>query len=162
MRAVLGVLLISAVLWAGWQWWVPDDERRIRQTLDRIADAVGGNGGGIEALAQVAALQEEFDPDVVVDAGPPFQRLVGRQSIIGAAARVRTTARNLEISFPDIAVTVADDRQSATALVTAEARFDEGGGRSIDARELELGFKRLDDRWVVSSVALVEPLKRLQ
>jgi ketosteroid isomerase-like protein len=161
MRAVLSAVVLAAVLWAGWHWWLPDDERRIRQVLARVAEGVSGDGGGLDALARLAAVQEEFHPDVIVEAGPPFQRLVGRQAIVGAAARVRTTARNFELTFPDVEVLVAEDRQSATAAVTAQATFDEGQGRRLEARELELGFTRSEDRWVISSVALVEPLKRL-
>ena len=142
----------------------PNDESQIRALLTRVADAVGGSGegGNIEVLAQVAALQNDLAVDATVDAGEPFQRLTGRQAIVSAAAKIRVAVRNLEIRFPEGSVDIADDRQHATALVTAEARFDDEQGRGMDARELEMSFTRADGKWVISSVTLVQPLKRLQ
>ena len=153
-----------AALWLAWQWMFPSDESQIRQLLTRVADGVGGSGesGNIEVLAQVAALQNDFAVDATVDAGEPFQRLSGRQAIVSAAARIRVGVRNLEVRFPEVSIDVAEDREQATALVTAEARFDDEEGRSMDARELEMGFSHVDGRWVISSVTLVQPLKRLQ
>jgi hypothetical protein len=60
-----------------------------------------------------------------------------------------------------VAIAIAPDRQSATAVVTAEARFDDGGTRSMDARELELAFTRQEGTWVISAVTVVRPLERL-
>jgi ketosteroid isomerase-like protein len=146
----------------------PDDEAQIRAVLGRIADGFGGEGGGggtagaIGAAARVAALQREFHTDAMVDAGPPFERLVGRQAIISAAGRARASIHNLEIRFPDVDVTVSGDGRTATALVTVEAYFNQAGEqRSIEARELEMAFARADDRWVISQVILLQPLERL-
>jgi len=153
----------AAGLWFGWQWFFPSDEAQIVAVLERIADGVssGAEEGDIGRLARAASLRDAFAPDVTVDAGPPFQRITGREAIIGAAARTTGSVRNLAITFPDVALTVASDRQSATAVVTAEARFDEGGRRGLDARELELAFTRDEGHWVVSAVTLVRPLNRL-
>jgi hypothetical protein len=153
----------AAVLWFGWQWLYPSDEAQIVALLERVADGVssGADEGDVGRLARAASLRHEFAPDVTVDAGPPFQRISGREAIIGAAARTAGSVRNLSIVFPDVAVAVAPDRQSATVVVTAEARFDDGGRRGIDARELELAFTRPQGRWVISAVTLVRPLDRL-
>ncbi len=59
-----------------------------------------------------------------------------------------------------MAITIATDRQSAAAFVTAEARFDDGSGPGIDARELELEFMRHDEDWLISAVTLVQALQR--
>jgi hypothetical protein len=159
------VLAIAAAagLWFGWQWFYPSDEAQIVALLERVADGVSSAAeqGDVGRLARAAALRHEFAADVTVDAGPPFQRITGREAIIAAAARTAGTVRNLSIAFPDVAVAVASDRQSATAVVTAEARFDDGGGRGLDARELEIAFTRPDDNWVISAVTLVRPLDRL-
>jgi hypothetical protein len=158
------VVLAAAGLWYGWQRLFPDDAAQIEAVLQRVAEGVGGeSGGGVSAIARAAALQSEFAPDVTVDAGPPFQRIRGRDAIISAAARVNGTVRNLDVRFPDVDITVQPDRQRATALVTAEARYDEaGGGSGFDAREFEVVFTRLDGEWVIAAVTLVEPLNRLQ
>lgn len=163
IRNLVIAVAAAAVLWFGWQWLNPSDEAEIAAVLARVADGVSSAAGegDVGRLARAASLRNEFAPDVVVDAGPPFQRIRGREAIIGAAARTSGSVRNLSISFPDMAITVAPDRRSATALVTAEARFDDGGGRGIDARELELEFTRTDGNWVIAAVTLVEALQRL-
>jgi hypothetical protein len=166
---IVVVIVVAAAAWVGWGWLLPGDEAEIRAVLTRIADAVdGGDGegagsGGLDGIARIAALQNEFAPDATADAGPPLEQLRGRQAIVATAARVRAAARHLELRFPDVAITLADDRGSATAVVTAEARFDEpGGGRALEARELELAFSRYEGRWVIGAIRLIEPLNRLQ
>jgi hypothetical protein len=164
IRRVALVVAALAGLWIGWHWLFPGDEAQIVAVLDRIADGVssGAEEGDMGRLARAASLRHEFAPDVTVDAGPPFQRLTGREAIIGAAARTAGVARNLSITFPDVSIAVAADRQSATAVVTAEARFDDVGGPGLDARELELAFTRHEGHWVISAVTLVAPLQRLR
>lgn len=163
-RRIVLVVAVVAVMWFGWRWLWPDDEAQIRAMLGRIADGLGGESAAsaIGAVARVAALQQEFHPDATVDAGPPFQRLVGRPAIISAAGRARASIHNLEIRFPDVDVTIAANGDTATAVVTVEAYFNQAGEpRSIEARELEMAFARTDDRWVISQVTLLQPLERL-
>lgn len=163
-RLIVIAVLVGAVYF-GWRWMFPDDEAQIRGVLVSIADGLeteGGDASSVQGLARVAALQNEFAPDAIIVAGPPFQRLTGRQAIVAAAARVRVAVRNLEIDFPEIAISVAGDRQTATALVTAEAHFaDAAASRGLNARDFEVAFARLDGRWVVTSATLIEPLERL-
>jgi hypothetical protein len=166
IQRLVAFALLVPVLYFGWHWMFPSDEAQIQAMLERIADGIargeGGDGGGaIAAVARVTALQEEFAPDAVVDAGAPFQRLTGRHTIVAAAARVSVAIPNLEVRFPDVAISVAEDRQTATAVVTAEARFNEAGRRVMDARELEMVFSRLDGRWVIAMVTLIQPLERI-
>ena len=162
-RRLVLAFVAAAGLWFGWQWFFPSDEAQILALLGRIADGVssGAEEGDIGRLARAASLRNEFAPAVTVDAGPPFQRINGREAIIASAARTAGSVRNLAITFPDAAIAVASDRLSATAVVTAEARFDQGGERRIEARELELAFTRDEGQWVVSAVTLVRPLNRL-
>jgi hypothetical protein len=97
IRRVALVVAALAGLWIGWHWLVPGDEAQIVAVLDRIADGVssGAEEGDMARLARAASLRHEFAPDVTVDAGPPFQRLTGREAIIGAAARTAGVVRNL-------------------------------------------------------------------
>lgn len=161
-RLVLAVAA-AAGLWVGWQWAFPNDEAQIAVVLERLADGMSGGAeeGSVARLARASSLRNEFAPDAIVDAGPPLQRITGRDAIVAVAARTRGSVGKLAITFPDVAIAVASDRQSATAVVTAEARFDKPGGRGVDARELDLAFSRYEGRWVISAVTLVRPLDRL-
>lgn len=159
------IVAIAAGAWFGWAWLFPSDERQIRAVLERIAEGVSAmddeQGSGLDAMARLAALQDEFAPTATIDAAPPFDRVNGRQALIAAALRVRGATGQLEIEFADVTIDVAADRQTATAAVTAEAQFDApDGGRTLDARELAMTFTRLDDRWVIATVVLMETLGR--
>lgn len=159
IAAVLGLLVF------GWRSLFPSDEAQIRAVLARVADGLSAPVEGGRALAiaaRVAALQQEFSTDVVVEAGAPLQRLVGRQEVISAIGRLSVSVYQLEVRFPEIAVTIRDEDPTATAIVTAEAHFNQTGGeRTFEARELEMTFTRNDDRWVIASVTLIQPLERL-
>jgi hypothetical protein len=163
IRSLVITAIAAVAMFLGWHWLFPSDEAQIVAVLERVAESVssGADDNDVGRLARAASLGREVAPDVTVDAGPPFGRLAGREAVIGAAARTGGRVRNLQITFPDVSIAVASDRQSATAVVIAEARFDDGGARSLDARELELGFTRRDGQWVISAITLVEGLQRL-
>ena len=167
-RRLLVLAVAATAVWFAWRQFFPGDEAQIASLLERIAAAVEGEGAegssgfaGVGGIAGLAVLQEDFALDATVDAGAPFQQLRGRQSIVAAAARVRVATRNLDIRFPEVDISVADDRRTATAMVVAEAHFDADGSRSMDARELEMRFSRVDGRWMVSSVEVLQPLNSL-
>jgi hypothetical protein len=164
MRKAIVLVLVGAGLWAGWRLLFPSDEAQIRALLDRVGDTLSSaaSEGDVARLARVASLREELAPNVTVDAGPPFKRVTGREALIGALARMRGTLRNVEVTFPDVSVAVAPDRQTAVAVVAAEAQFEDAGGRRNDARELDVEFARTDGRWVIAAVTGVSPLRRLQ
>ena len=155
------IALAAAALYFGWRWWFPSDEAQIHAVLDRIAEGIGSGAsdGEVGRLARAAGLRNDLDPNVVIEAGEPFARLTGRDTAIGMAARLNSTARNLEVDFEDVEITVHDGRTTADVSLSAIARFDEGGGRGLDARELNVIFKRLDGRWVVAEVTLVRALQ---
>ena len=161
-RAVATVIVLLAV-WFGWRYFFPSDEAQIRGVLDRIANAVSAGAAGegeVARIARAASVRNVLDPQIVVDAGPPFSTITGRDALIGALARLNATVRDLDVEFDDVQVTVAPDRATARASLTAEAHVrDERGGQALEARELDVTFRRLEGDWVVSEVALVRALQ---
>jgi hypothetical protein len=164
-RSLRNLALIAGGItaaWFAWTWAFPSDEAQIRSVLERISETISGGGteGDVAVLGRAAALRSHLAPDVVVDAGAPYMRLTGRDAVIVTTARLNGVIRNLDVTFEDIEIAVADDRTSARATLVAEARYDERGGqRGFEARELELAFRRLDGRWVLSEVALIRALQ---
>jgi SnoaL-like domain len=168
MRAAIRLIVVFAVVtaagWYGWRWMFPDDEAAIRAVLGRIEEGVSAGGAGngnMERLARAASLRDELAPDITVDAGPPFQRLTGRDAIIGTAASLRGSTRDLQVRFQDVEVTVAPSGERAEVTLTAEARTRETADGGLDSRELEVIFRRLDGRWVVANVTLIRALEPL-
>ena len=163
IRLAVVVSIVASAGWYGWRWLFPSDEAAIHGVLERIAGGVEGGGpeSATSRLARAAALRREFDPDVTVDAGPPFNRLSGRDAIIGTMARLNGSVRNLDVDFSEVTIHIDPDRDGATAHLIAEARFEDVDGGGFDARELDVTFTRTDGAWVVSAVTLVQPLRRL-
>lgn len=162
IRKALMAAALAAAAWYGWQWLFPDDEARIAAVLARIADAVQEEGSQPAAsLARAARIARELAPEVTVDAGPPFDRVAGREALAAAAARARSRVQDLEIRFPEMDIVVSPERETALARVTAEARFVGASGQVREARELEIGFVRREGEWLVGSVVLVRAIDRL-
>jgi hypothetical protein len=166
MRAAIRLVVLLAVVaaagWYGWRWMFPDDEAAIRAVLGRIAEGVSAGAAGngnMERLARVASLRHELAPDITVDAGPPFQRLTGREAIIGTAASLSGSTRDLQVRFEDVEITVEPSRQRAEVTLTVEARTRDAADGGLDSRELEVIFRRVEGRWVVANVALIRALE---
>jgi hypothetical protein len=163
-RSVL-IVAAAAAVWFGYRWLFPDDEAQIRGVLERIAGAVSSGAaeeGDVSRLARAAGVRNYLDPHITVDAGPPFNRMSGRDAIIGTLARLNRTAGDLEVGFDDVQITVDAERDTAKVYLTAEARYRDGGGaRGLEARELDVTFRRLEGDWVVSNVALIRTLDPL-
>jgi hypothetical protein len=157
---------VAAFGWYGWQWLFPDDEAAIRAVLQRIEEGVsaanGAGTGNMDRLARVASLRHELAPDITVDAGPPFHRLTGREAIIGAAASVSGSTRDLQVRFEDVEITVDPSGERAEVTLTAEARTGDSADGDLDSRELEVIFRRLDGQWVVANVTLIPALKPME
>lgn len=162
LRTFLVPVAALIALWLAYRWWFPDDATQIRVVLERIAEGVGSSAEESEMgrLARAAGLRNDLHPEIEVDAGPPFVRMKGRESVIATAARLNGVIRNLSIVFRDIDIDVAGDE--ATVRLTAEAHFDEGrGGRGMEAREFDVAFVRREGRWVIADVRAQRPIEPL-
>ena len=163
IRRVVVIAFALAALWFGWRWLFPSDEVQIHRVLDRIAKAAGSGEegeGGVARIARFASIRSALDPEITVDAGPPFQPTSGRDVLIGMVARLKTTMKDLDVRFADVQISVDPNRSSAKVYTTAEALFrDASGDRGVEARELDLTFRRLEGDWVVSGIAAVRTLR---
>lgn len=162
MRRIIIVVIIAAAGWFGWRWLFPDDEAQIRALLERIEESVGSGAateGEVARIARAAGIRSALDPQITVDAGPPFSKITGRDALIGTVARMNSTVRDLDVQFVDVQITLEPDGTTARAYMTAEARYQGAQGeRGLEARELDVTFRKLEGDWVVSTVALVRTL----
>jgi hypothetical protein len=165
MRAT--TLLAATVLLAllGWlvaRWYWAGDEQAIRVALDELATSVSEPAGeGVEALARAARLGQFFAPDVVVDLGQPFPVITDRDTLMAMAANAHVPGQELEVRFVDVEVKVLPGGAEAVVHLTVTAA---GTGRSfdrgLDARELEMGWRKRGGTWEIARVTGVETLER--
>ena len=137
--------------------------------MSAIAESlsVPQNDGELGRIARMAALRNVLAPGVAVSTGvsarpgaevPP--ELVGRDTVLALVGRWVPPAGGVTIEFVDAQVTL--DASRATAQVYCTARVSSGPDERpvVDARELTIGFSKLDGSWLVVSVRPEETLVR--
>jgi hypothetical protein len=142
------------------KWW-PSDERAIRRELDAIADAltVPPTDTELSRVARLAELRNHFAPDVRVRFGR--QDVVSRDALMGLASRWAPPPGGIFVEFVDPTIAVGDDATAQVYLTvkvsTIDARTTEP---TVDAREADIGFAKIEGDWLVTSVEARETLER--
>lgn len=160
VRAGLLVLAVAAAV-AGYTWWY-GTERQIRRVLVSVEEGFthAAPSAGLGAVSTAAALQPHFSEDVVIEPGRPFGAVQGRDAVLAAAARVRSTTPAFRVEFVDVQIDLTPDDQSASIDCTAMATLqDRAGQESVDAREVIITMHVQDGRWVITHVRAVEVLE---
>jgi hypothetical protein len=157
--AVIAVIL-AAVAFATWQLW-PSESRRVRRKIDTLAAVI--NEQPADALGQVtrtAQLARLFSEDVVVEPGGGAGAIQGRERLLALASRAPNEGHPFSIEFVDVSVAMEGD-QSATAHLTAtlSSRDMDTAEPEVDAREVELRFRRTDD-WRIFRITLIDTLEK--
>jgi len=153
--AVTVAVLIAAVV--GYRWWT-SPERVIRHTLNEAASALNHDqpASNLSAIAAVAVLNAYLAPDVSIEGGPASTPLVGRQEIVATAARLRASIPMMRVQLFDEEISFVT-AAAATVHLTAQVTTRGGGGEDLaDAHQLIVALVKLDGRWLVSRVTLVQ------
>lgn len=165
MRTVMRLALVLALAGLGYvlySWYWPSDEGRIRDALDDLAATVSEPGGdGLGQMARAARLGGFFARDVVVDLGRGYTRIEGRDTLMALAAKAQVPGEGMDVRFVDVEIDVAPGGEDAvvhlTATVLGRGRPFESG---LDAKELEMAWRKVDDTWVITRVTGVDALER--
>jgi len=164
MKNVLRWLLLAALLALGvWLWTVffPSPEKVIRRRLLELARTVSSSPGESDLIRLAAAhsVAGFFSNHVELKLAVPelSQRdSLDHEEIVQLVLLARSRAGGLKITFPDINVTVAPDRQSAVADLTVEANLT--GERDSLLQEMKFILRRMDGRWLIVRVETVQTL----
>jgi hypothetical protein len=157
------VFLVIAAALGFWLWTVffPSPEKIIRKQLLNMAGDVSFSQGqnNLVKLAHAESVASFFGSNVVVDITLPGhvqQTTLDREEITQAMAVSRQQLTDLDVKFPDINVTVAPDKNSATADVTMDATIS--GERDAVLQEVKFTFQKVDGHWLISRVETVRVL----
>lgn len=161
-RLVLWAAAAALALW-GWTIWHPGPEKLIRRQLEGVSRAASFSAGDgyLAKMAGAARLAEFFSTNVEVEINVPGgaeHRLAGREEIEQAALAARAAERSLSVTFPDLAVVVNPDQQSAVADLTLQARFAGMGDAEMIVQEMKFTFRKIDGRWLIIKVETVRTL----
>ena len=129
MRIVARLALLAVLVALGfWLYTVffPGPEKAIRKQLAKVARlaSVNPNQGMLSRGASIQELANCFDSQVEITVnlrGGSEHSVTGRDGIIETAKLAHAGFKSLQIEFLDLNVSLALDKQSATAHLTAKA-----------------------------------------
>ena len=165
MKALIRIVSIVVALVAAYyayQWYFPDDEALLRARLDDLAATVSHTGGdGFSQLTRAAKFGTFFTEDVVIEIGGGIAPIRGRETVMALAAKAQVPGEGFTIRFVDVTVAVDPSGLSALAAMTATAQGRSlGEFQAIDARELEMGWRKVEGEWRIDRVTGVETIQR--
>ena len=155
MKILFRIVLLAVVVAAGvWLWTIffPGPEKVIRRRLAEIARlaSFNANENPLAALGGARKLAGFCSPDLQVKLAAPVNaehtfesREEFAQTDLAARAAFGGT---LKIEFVDVLVTLAPDKQSAVADLTARIQ----SGSDLNAQEIKFTLKKVDGQWLVT------------
>ncbi|HEV2320143.1 MAG TPA: nuclear transport factor 2 family protein [Verrucomicrobiae bacterium] len=166
MKIILRVIVVIALaVLAVWLWtaFFPRPEGAIRKQLAKLAEDVSfsQNENNLMKIADAQSVADFFSSNVEVNITIPEheqQTLAGRDEIRAAALASLQQATELNVKFPDVNVTVAPDRYSATADVTLDVKVS--GERDAIIQELNISFRKIEGQWLISKVETVQGVSK--
>ena len=164
MKIVLRLILLVIVLAIGfWLWTVffPSPEKIVRKHLANIAQDISfsADENGIIKIAHANSVADFFASNVVINIDVPGheqQTITGRDQVTQAALVSRQQFTSLDVKFPDVVVTVAPDKNSASADVTAEVTIS--GNHDQIIQEFQFSFQKVNGQWLISEVKTIPPV----
>ena len=160
MKILFRLIWLAVVVAAGvWLWTVffPGPEKVIRQRLAEIARlaSFNSNENPLAALGGAQKLAGFCSPDLHVKLAAPVNAehtFESREEIAQSVLAARAAFGGaLKIEFVDVLVTLAPDKQSAEADLTA--RIQSGG--DLNVQEIKFTLKKVDGQWLVTRAETV-------
>lgn len=161
MKIVVRIILLLALIALGvWLWTVffPSPEKIVRNQLAKLAQdaSFSPDQNGLIKMAHAQSIGDFFSTNVEINIDVPGheENITGRDQITQAALASRQQFSSIDVKFPDITVTVAPDKNSATADTTLEANMS--GDRDTIVQEVKFTFEKIDGQWLITKVETVK------
>ena len=166
MKSLPRLILLAVVAAPGiWLWTVffPSPEKVIRRQLLNMAGDVSfsQDQNNLVKIARAQSVAGFFATNVIIALtlpGHTEETTLAHDEITQAMLVSRQQATDLDVKFPDINVTVAPDKNSATADVTVDATVS--GQRDAILQEVKFTFQKIDGHWLISRVETVHVLSQ--
>jgi hypothetical protein len=163
-KLIIILILAAAAFAVYWFFLRSSDESVIRKNVESLAwNASKMPGEGTTAmLIKTQVLESLFADKCALSVRvPEIDGDYSREEISSKAALCRRNFKSAVISFRDLTVTVAKDKSSAKAVMTACFEGVPSSGEKIfQAREVEAVLKKIDGKWLFFGFSLVEVLKK--
>jgi hypothetical protein len=162
LKIIIRIILIAALAALGvWLWTVffPSPQKIIRQQLAGLAADISfsQSQNDLVKMARAQNVASFFAGNVTVNVtvtGYDQQTVMDHDEITQAMLASRQRATDIDLKFPDVNVTVAPDKTSATADVTVDATVS--GERNAILQEMKFTFEKTDGHWLINRVETVQ------
>lgn len=153
-----GAIGAVVALAAWWAW--PSDRARVRETLDRLAEAASAPSGDapLAAVGRAARLSALLAPDVRISLGEPGLQLEGRDAALAAATRLAAALAPLDVTIAGADITV--QHTVAHARVTVQVATPSRPAQRYDGEELVIDLSKRSSDWLVTRVTLARALTK--
>ena len=168
-RGLIILTMLAIAACAGGCMFLPGDKRKIVNQLNELAEAASADvqENAVIRMADAARVSRYFTGEVVIDTGQNSEPMIqGRDRVAILVTQAQAAVENLQIRFTDVDITVsASDTATAHLTLVLSGRPREHGGSeasasSLDAQELLLAFRKVDDDWLIAHVEVVKTLER--
>jgi hypothetical protein len=162
-KVALIVVLLAAVAVGLWHLFSVDEEDRIRQRFDLLAETAEKQKGepALTSAAKAKRTQELFtDPFAVSVPSRDLEREIPLRDLPARVVGLRSAYTTLELDFTDMAVMLTSDTTaevSTTAVLTGRIK---SGERTRDIQELTCHLEKTEETWRFTAVEIVEVLKQ--
>jgi len=164
VKITVRLALAAAVIALGVLLWgvlFPPAEKVIRGRLAELARTVSfhPNENPLTLAGKVESLTDMFATNVEVDVEVPNrgnQVIEGRDELMQAVAGARAATGSLTVEFIDVNVTVAADKQSATASLVVRARA--AGEKDDVLQPLKFFLQKSGRDWLIRRVETLRTL----
>ena len=159
---ILLLAALGAVGYWGWSVLFPNPEKVIRKRLGELARAASSSSKDslLTTAWNASSLMDFFTPDVrvAIDVPGAQHNITGRDELLQAALLARQQYPSLKIDFPDMQVTLAPDKESATVNLTARGKARGQKGSELYVEELRLSLVKVKRDWLISEIVSVRTL----
>lgn len=152
---------VGAVVLAAWLVYqlLPNDEKAIRQTMDRLVKAasINPNDSGFTRLAYADRLASFFTTNAVLSLeglGADFPVINGHTDLRQSAMAARANLKQAEFELADVHVTMRNDPHHANAYIAIRGQVNYETNRFGQAFRLTL--TKVGGRWLISELNTVE------
>ena len=167
MKITLTVVLLAALAALGFWLWVvffPSPEKIIRRQLDELARRASFTANE-NTLARMGAAQSlagyfSTNAEVHIETREAEQHdLIGREQILQAVVAAQSVLGSMDVKVLDVVVTIAPDKQSATADLTVDANVS--GQPEAIVEQVKISLQKINGKWLITRAATVRVLSIL-
>ena len=163
LRAVLVAIVVALGIWV-WKVFLPGPEKAIQRNLTQFAEAISfsSNEGNLTRVADsqnaVSLCTTNIEISVEVPGYPP-QSLTGSAELFQALMLARTRLASLQVTFLDLNISVAPNKESAVVDLTARGRS--AADRDMQVMELKFTMRKVGGKWLIRKIETVKTLSSL-